>query len=95
MKKASEAATSAPVIGCFRDVDGSTNYLFIEKQVLFGGALNFCKCLSMWFSLLQPKSVNEIALFFQEFVFGLPASKVISTYLTVCSDIQSFIYSSL
>ena len=77
----------------------NTYYLFVEK-VLLGGQVNFCKCLALWFSLHYifnleyDKPVQDIALFFQEFIFGLPASKVKknSTYLTVSSDIQSFTF---
>lgn len=96
---ASSGVTSAPLIGCFQDVDGTnTYYLFIEKKVLFGGMSSFCKSLSMWFSLHYifnlhyDKPISEIALFFQEFVFGLPASKMkkSSTYLAISSDIQTF-----
>ena len=97
--KASGAATSSPVIGCFQDVEGTNSYyLFVEKKVIFGGISSFCKSLAIWFSLHYifnleyNKQIYDLALFFQEFVFGLPASKIkkTSTYLTVSSDIQSF-----
>ena len=71
------------VIGCFQAVDGtSTYYFFIERKVLFGGVLSFCKSLAMWFclhyifNLEYDKQVYELALFLQEFLFGLPASQV-------------------
>lgn len=91
--------TSAPIIASFQDVDGTNEYfIIVEKKVLFGGLTSFCKSLALWFSLHYifnleyDKAVNEVALFMQEFVFGLPASKVKknSTYLTVSSDVQTF-----
>ena len=92
--------TSAPVIASFQDVDGTNNnyFMFVEKKVLFGGLTTFCKSLALWFSLHYifnleyDKAVSEVALFIQEFVFGLPASKIrkSSTYLTVSSDVQTF-----
>jgi hypothetical protein len=65
--------------------------------VLFGDARSLCKSLAFWFSLHYifnleyEKAINDFALFYQEFVFGLPASiKKSSTYLTVTSDLQTF-----
>ena len=90
--------TSAPVIGGFKDVDGTCSYyLFVERKVLcvFGGVFTFCKALALWFSLhyifyLQyDKAIHDVALFLQEFVFGLPASKIKKTF-TVSGDVQSF-----
>lgn len=96
---ACKGKTSAPIIASFQDVDGTNEYyIIVEKRVLFGGLTSFCKSLALWFSLHYifnleyEKVVNEVALFIQEFVFGLPASKVkkSSTYLTVSSDVQTF-----
>ena len=96
---ATSVATSAPVIGGFQDTDGiNTYYLFVEKKVLLGDLSSFCKTLAIWFSLHYifnleyDKPISEVALFIQEFIFGLPAPKTkkTSTYLTVSSDIQTF-----
>lgn len=96
---AREGKTSAPIVASFQDVDGDNDYyIFVEKKVLFGGMTTFCKSLALWFALHYvfnleyEKVISELALFFQEFVFGLPASKVkkTSTYLTVTSDVQNF-----
>ena len=95
---AQEAQTSAPVVVCFEDVDETSSYyLIIEKKVPIGG-LTFSKSLALWFSLHYifnseyDKSISELVLSFQEFIFGLPASRIkkSSTYLTVTSDIQTF-----
>ena len=66
--------------------------------MLFGDARSLCKSLALWFSLHYiifnleyEKTINDFALFYQEFVFGLPASiKKSATYLTVTSDLQTF-----
>ena len=66
--------------------------------MLFGDARSLCKSLALWFSLHYifnleyERAINEFALFYQEFVFGLPASnkKSATTYLTVTSDLQTF-----
>jgi len=43
------------------------------------------------FNLEYSKQAKELALFFQEFIFGLPDnSKKTSTYLTVSGDILQF-----
>ena len=96
---AREGKTSAPVIASFHNVDGVNDYyIFVERKVLFGGITTFCKSLALWFSLHYvfnleyDKIISEVALFFQEFVFGLPASRIkkSSTYLSVTSDVQNF-----
>ena len=33
------------MIGCFKDVDGKSSYLFVERKVLYGSVLNF---VSLW-----------------------------------------------
>lgn len=95
---AKKGKTSAPFVVCFQDVDGvGTYYICVEKKVLFGDVRSICKSLAFWFSLHYifnleyNKAISDFALFYQEFVFGLPASiKKSATYLTVTSDVQSF-----
>ena len=65
---------------------------------------SFTKCLVLWFAihyifhLGYSHEIHDIALFIQEFVFGLPQCKggkqKTSSYLTISSDIQSFSYVS-
>ena len=49
-------------------------------------------CTFFVFNLEYHKQTNDLCLFFQEFVFGLPvaghACKKSSTYLSVTTDIQ-------
>ena len=77
-------------------VDGvNTYFLFVEQTVLCS-VKSFTKALFLWFALHYicnleyEKCVEEVGLFFQEFVFGLPcqSSKKTSTYLTTTTDIQ-------
>jgi len=42
------------------------------------------------FNLEYSKQAKELALFFQEFIFGLPDNSKTSTYLTVSGDILQF-----
>lgn len=89
---------NAPWIGEFKVDDGDSVYfIFIERKVLC--TINsFAKSLFTWFSLYYvfnleyDTNTNEVCLFFQEFVFGLPSntSKKTSTYLSVTTDIQRF-----
>ena len=65
--------------------------------MLFGDARSLCKSLALWFSLHYilnleyERVINEFALFYQEFVFGRPASNIKSaTYPTVTSDLQTY-----
>ena len=76
--------------------DDGSYYLIVEKQVLFKMD-SFAEALMMWFiahyvfHLEYTTSIRMLALFFQEFVFGLPSSaKKTSTYLSLCSSIQAF-----
>ena len=98
---AQQSGNNAPRIACFGDPESSnTYYLMIEKRVLCEVSGSFCKALLLWFishyvfHLEYLKDTYDLALFFQEFVLGLPgtgsASKKTSTYLTVCSDIQIY-----
>ena len=89
---------SAPRFVCFKGVDGgdSTYFIYIEQNLLCQ-LRTFNMALVVWFAshyvfnLEYVKSLKEVAMFIQEFVFCLPDNiKKSATYLTVCSDIQSF-----
>ena len=80
-------------------VDGTGTYvLIIEKKVWCTGIPTFCHALALWFAvhyifnLEYSKDISEVAIFMQEFLFGLPATraKKSATYLTVCSNIQGY-----
>ena len=89
---------SAPLVACFMDVERSEYCLSIENKIVLDGIPSFSKSMALWFSshyifnLEYNDLLSKLALFFQEFVFGLPASraKKTSTYLTVTSDVQTF-----
>ena len=89
---------TAPRIACFAAEEGNTYFIFVESKVLCTTNV-FPKALVLWFiahyvfNLMYCKQVREIALFFQEFVFGLPEKSKArgATYLTVTSDINKFI----
>ena len=86
---------NAPRVTCFHN--GTPSYfIFVEQKVLCS-VPKFTKALMLWFAvhcilnLECSKQTKELAVFMQEFVFGLPDnSKKTSTYLTVSSDIQQF-----
>lgn len=75
--------------------------LIIEKKPVCK-TTNFTQALSVWFvshyvfDLVYSKQTRDVALFFQEFMFGLPekgSSRAThsATYLTVSSDITKFL----
>ena len=91
-------ARLAPWIGEFEVEDGtSTCFVFVEQSI-YCSMKSFDKSLFAWFALFfvfnleYHKQTNDLCLFFQEFVFGLPvagqACKKSSTYLSVTTDIQ-------
>ena len=94
----------SPRFVAFKEVNRDiTYYLFIEQKVLCNVPMSFTKTLMLWFSvhyifhLNYYSKVHDVALLFQEFVFGLPESKNAKstknkscTYLTISSDVQSF-----
>lgn len=89
---------NAPWIGEFKVEDGDSIYfIFVEQKVLCT-TNSFTKALFIWFSLYYifnleyDTNANDVCVFFQEFVFGLPNNsfKKTSTYLSVTTDIQSF-----
>lgn len=86
---------NAPWIGEFQTDDGDPTYfIFVEQKVLCC-VNSFAKSLFIWFSLYYvfnldyDTNTNEVCLFFQEYVFGMPNNcKKTSTYLSVTTDIQ-------
>ena len=96
--------TTAPLIGCFQDIDGSNEYyLFVEKEVLCGNVSSFCKSLAMWFSLhyifnMEHDKHMSVTLAFSVrnlFLGSLPPPKKSWTYHIVMSDIQNFTVAGL
>ena len=90
---------TAPRIACFSNEEEQTYYLFIEHKVLCTVSL-FTRALMLWFmcyyifNLEYAKQTKDVCLFFQEFVFDLPEKSKTSktaTYLTLTSDIASFV----
>ena len=88
---------NSPRFAGFMNVGGESSYfIFVEQKVLYQIS-SFSKALLVWFcvhyifNLEYCKQAKDVALFFQEYVFGMPdRSKKSATYLTVCSDIQSY-----
>ena len=88
---------NSPRFAGFMNVGGESSYfIFVEQKVLYQIS-SFSKALLVWFcvhyifNLEYCKLAKDVALFFQEYVFGMPdRSKKSATYLTVCSDIQSY-----
>ena len=88
---------NSPRIGEFTyaSADETSKYfLFVERKVLCE-ASSFPKALFLWFSihyvfhLSYCACLNEVCMFIQEFVFGLPCSaKRSSSYLSIVTDIQ-------
>ena len=91
---------TAPRIGCF---EGEEPQYFLYAE---GRPLLYVMCISqailLWFvlhyifNLEYCDHVKLVALFFQEHVFGLPATSFLkhhktATYLTVTTDIQKFV----
>ena len=88
---------SAPRLAGFVGDESTTYFLFIEN-IIFHVTTPFSKVLMLWFAshyifnLHYCKTIKNIGLFFQEFVFGLPEkTNKGATYLTVTSDISKFV----
>ena len=91
---------TAPRIACFNG-DDPQYFLFIEdKTVLTMSSLSRAICfwfiLHYVFNLEYCTQIKTVALFFQEFIFSLPATSYMkhqksATYLTVTTDIQKFV----
>lgn len=87
---------NSPRIGEFNVEDGNnTYYIFVEQMVLCELS-SFSKALFIWFSvhyvfhLSYCSPLNDLCMFLQEFVFGLPSAggKRSASYLTIVTDIQ-------
>ena len=70
-------------------------YLMVEQKVVCQTA-NFTKTVYVWFCLYYvfhlcyDPVVNDVCMFFQEFIFGLPCTaKRTSAYLSTATDIQA------
>ena len=85
---------TAPRISCFTGESESTDYFIIIEKKLLCKVSSFAEALCTWFAshyvfdLVYPKQTKDVALFFQEYVFGLPEqggsrSTHSATYLTV------------
>lgn len=93
---------TAPRIGCFNGEEPQY-FLYVENKTLFtvrslSHALVFWFILHYVFNLEYCPQIKPIALFFQEFVFKLPATSFFkhqksATYLTVTTDLQRYISS--
>ena len=95
-------ARAAPRFACFPGEEPQY-FIFIESEILCI-CRSFSHALMVWFlshyifNLEYSVKVHEVALFVQEFVFGLPATSGLkrhktATYLTVTTDIQSYMSS--
>ena len=91
---------TAPRIGCFNGEE-TQYFLYVENRPVFC-VTNISRAIMLWFilhyvfNLEYCNHVKLVALFFQEFVFGLPATSFMkhqkgATYLTVTTDIQKFL----
>ena len=91
---------TAPRIGCFNG-DEPQYFLYVENKVLFSvrslsRAVIFWFILHYVFNLEYCVHVKAVALFFQEFIFKLPATSYMkhqksATYLTVTTDLQTYV----
>ena len=88
---------TAPRIAGFKGPTTDSQYYIIVEQVLCSVAA-FSKAFMLWFlshyifNLEYCKQAKDVALFMQEFVFGLPThDKKSGTYLSVTTDIQSYV----
>lgn len=86
---------NSPRIGEFDVEDGNNTYFIFVEQAVLCEVPSFCKALFLWFCvhyvfhLSYCSQLNDVCMFFQEFVFGLPCSgKRSSSYLTIATDIQ-------
>lgn len=91
---------TAPRIGCFTGEEPQY-FLYVENRPIFF-VTTISRAIMLWFvlhytfNLEYCSHVKLVALFFQEFVFGLPATSFMkhqksATYLTVTTDIQKYI----
>ena len=89
---------NTPFIAEFNGEDcGSDYFLYVEQSPLCS-TNSLTKVVYFWFSLYYifnleyAKTLKDLCLFFQEFIFGLPDTSIkkSSTYLSVSTDIQSY-----
>ena len=91
---------AAPRIGCF-NTDEPQYFLYVENNILFSvstlsRALMFWFILHYIFNLEYCPHIKSVGLFFQEFVFKLPATSFLkhqksATYLTITTDLQKYV----
>ena len=93
---------SSPRFAGFTNDDTTTYFLFIEHTIVFSITTSFTRALMLWFAshyvfnLEYCSHVKSVSLFFQEFVFCLPATSYLkpqktATYLTITTDIQKYL----
>ena len=95
---AANVTSKFPLLICVVGDDSNEYFISIERKVLVGKVKSLCKALALWFSvhyvfnIKYDDVIQDFALFYQEFVVGLPAPKVKKTvtYLTVTGDVQNF-----
>ena len=89
----SDPPRSAPWFACFKGPDGGdvTYFIFTEQKVLCS-VQSFSKAIMLWFvshyifNLEYCKQIKEVALFFQEFVLGLPDRRKKNCHLLNCNQ---------
>ena len=100
-KIAEDSDLPAPRFAGFIGDDESQYILIVESKIVMQTS-SFHNALLMWFCLFYvlnleyPRSIIEVCLFFQEFVFGLATSSAYRrsksvTYLSATTDIQKYI----
>ena len=91
---------TAPRIVCFNG-DNPQYFLCVEDKMVLS-VCSMPRVIVFWFilhyvfNLEYCPQIKSVALFFQEFIFGLPATSYMkhqknATYLTVTTDIQKFV----
>lgn len=91
----SDPARNTPWIGRFVIEDAEPQYfVFVEQKVLctcptLSRAVLTWFCCHYVFNLVYNKYCHDLALFFQEFIFGLPESgKKSSNYLAIATELN-------
>lgn len=96
-----EPKRAAPRIACFPGEENSQYFIFVESETLCV-TNSFSQALMLWFvahyvlNLEYCSQLKEVAMFFQEFIFKLPATSVTkrlksATYLSVSTDILNLV----
>ena len=91
---------TAPRFVSFDGGEASSQYFLFVESIIITELPTFSEALILWFiahyvlNLEYEKKIKEVALFFQEFIFDLPATaadkKKSATYLSVTTDIVKF-----